>query len=405
MFESPNKRDMLASKSTSDIHPASTSSFRVSRPSAEPISSTKHKNLASLSCLTTSPSTPPDLSCPALTKRHHHRPSKPKSSLSNLLNAGSTADTHSTILERCRPFDAILNFLPTGLPDKALLKQTILVSTLCVQYLALDATKLQTINPTGTSASRSDPTVDLPVGGAPSLYRRSTSSTSPSEATTISTDSRRKRFSALSFLSSTPHSSIASDEKPTLRRRLSYLLGLSDGSSQPRAPRNGLGRLPMKAKNEEDTRSANSPPPPQVVVCSLLQLYFFYLRNLAFPYIAEITSRKCAFGTYLARLLPSQRRNESTCTFASKSRAIRSAQNSERSADSHNNSESTWGYCSAGKTICSSEKKALYANSSSVVTQSYLCVCPSPEESIETGDCAACTSYFEEANLYGSWGT
>ncbi|KAF8903308.1 hypothetical protein CPB84DRAFT_1746255 [Gymnopilus junonius] len=50
----------------------------------------------------------------------------------------ASSNTHSGPAQHTRTFDAVINFLPaSGLPDKALLKCAILVTTLSAQYLAL----------------------------------------------------------------------------------------------------------------------------------------------------------------------------------------------------------------------------------------------------------------------------
>ncbi|KIM46693.1 hypothetical protein M413DRAFT_23062 [Hebeloma cylindrosporum] len=54
-----------------------------------------------------------------------------------------------------RAFDALLNFLPSGVPDKDLLKHAILVTTLSAQYLALpDKVRDESVFPTSKSTAR-----------------------------------------------------------------------------------------------------------------------------------------------------------------------------------------------------------------------------------------------------------
>ncbi|CAA7267255.1 unnamed protein product [Cyclocybe aegerita] len=103
---------------------------------------------ASYASTSTSPSTsrPPSLSTyapsststtslPSATQRK--RQHRTQSALRKLMNVDSSPNSHAVNNNNMRTFDALINFLPANLPDKALLKHAVLVSTLSSQYLAV----------------------------------------------------------------------------------------------------------------------------------------------------------------------------------------------------------------------------------------------------------------------------
>jgi len=162
--------------------------------------------------------------------------------------------------QRQPPFNAILNFSPAGLSEKVLLKQTILVTTLCSPYLSdVEAHHYSNSNDVTreppSAASEGDPTSNnrSGVGGAPNYHRRTASSSLQNEMTTNSNNNRGPhRFSTLSFLSSTSQGSRNSsinDSKPTWTHRLSHLLGNS-----PPAPRRSDVELDNEISAPNGTR-------------------------------------------------------------------------------------------------------------------------------------------------------
>lgn len=194
--------------------------------SRQPPSNAPTNGRRSYSCFgTTSPSTSPlhAQAQPTCTRsktypsHHYHRRSQSEFK--------PTLATSSS--QRQPPFNAILNFFPVGLSEKALLKQTILVTTLCSPYLSdVEAYHYSNLNDV-TREPEGDPTVR---SSAPSHHRRSASSRTDS-------DNRRHRFSAFSFLSSTSQGSANSStrgSKPTWARRLSHLFG--NGAAAGRSP-------------------------------------------------------------------------------------------------------------------------------------------------------------------------
>jgi len=152
------------------------------------------------SCFTTSLSTSPLPAqaqyAYARSKTHpnHHRRSQSelKPPLFNFARSSTLISTMTSIEER-QPFNAILNFIPVGLPEKVLLKQTILVTTLCSSYLSEAHSNDVTREPTSSSASAT--VTSNHSGGRAPNYRQPASST----RTEITMDNRRHRFSALSF--------------------------------------------------------------------------------------------------------------------------------------------------------------------------------------------------------------
>ena len=94
--------------------------------------------------------------------------------------------------DELRAFDALLNFLPSGVPDKALLKQAILVTTLSAQYLAVP-------DRIGVATSKSSARFSLP---GPSSY--SFASSHPSSASSSVTHSASITTTPATSLSPSP---------------------------------------------------------------------------------------------------------------------------------------------------------------------------------------------------------
>ena len=110
-------------------------------------------------------------------------------------------------------FDAIINFLPRNLPDKALLKHTILVTTLSAQFFAPPTYILSrpssshnqsTRQSLSSSSSHASPTVSSPSGsrsdtshGSSPPQRRLSQSWRSSSSSTSSTSRAKNRFSHL----------------------------------------------------------------------------------------------------------------------------------------------------------------------------------------------------------------
>jgi len=237
--------------------------------SRQPSSSAATNSRRSYSCFgTTSLSTSslPAHNC-TRSKTHpnhlHHRRSqsefKPTTTPFNLATSSS---------QRQPPFNAILNFSPAGLSEKVLLKQTILVTTLCSPYLSdVETHRYSNSNDVTreprSAASEGDPTNNnnnrSGVGRAPNYHRRTASSSLQNEMTTNSNNNRRShRFSTLSFLSSTSQGSANSsinDSKPTWTHRLSHLLG----NSPPAA-----GRSDVELDNEISASNGTRQPAESV---------------------------------------------------------------------------------------------------------------------------------------------
>ncbi|PPR03805.1 hypothetical protein CVT24_007492, partial [Panaeolus cyanescens] len=104
----------------------STSSLRLSSPSP----------LASTSSLFRLPSSSSSSLSKTQTALRNLIKDQEKSSLLLHLPSSNSNSANAGASGYYRPFDAIINFLPGGVPDKALLKNAILVTTLSAQYLA-----------------------------------------------------------------------------------------------------------------------------------------------------------------------------------------------------------------------------------------------------------------------------
>lgn len=126
-------------------------------------------------------------------------PSKWRSGLSphkKLHRAKSTLKTSNDRVDY-KPFDAIINFLPHGLPDKALLKHAILVTTLSPQFLA-SPTYISTTSPQTDSrtCSSHSPTNRLSIPSPSHSNSSASSSSSGSTADTSPCSSPQPRRSS-----------------------------------------------------------------------------------------------------------------------------------------------------------------------------------------------------------------
>ncbi|KAF9528603.1 hypothetical protein CPB83DRAFT_883342 [Crepidotus variabilis] len=232
-----------------------------------------------------------------------------KEAMTDMLNgdlplpSSSSSPSSSTDIEalaETRTFDAILNFLPSGLSEKALLKQAILVSTLCAQYLAPPVNSGNTFSlgvpppsgalrtrsvlqkptlsrrPTSSNGSTIDPTANH---GGTNPYARSYTSSAPQPfpptSYVHSTQGNIQRFSTVSFASdvsgtsatSVPHFSTSTARTngrrssfSGLKRRLSALFGSSSaGVTKDSNPRDSVVSLPTSHPHQKNHGDPTTP--------------------------------------------------------------------------------------------------------------------------------------------------
>ncbi|KAG6906815.1 hypothetical protein DXG01_011999 [Tephrocybe rancida] len=188
---------------------------------------------------------------PASPTHAHTAPSSRASSLSSHSSASSSISSirstaHSTKKSKINkaqlcPFSALLNFLPPALPDKALLKHSILVTTLAAPFLG------------PPSASPSNPSPYNTKRSSTFFSSLSLASTSQEPLTAGKPEKRRSRITTL--FTSTPPSSFTQSRPPSLFASSRESLAPPSPSSQGAGVAHIIHILPYSS-------SPSSPPHP-----------------------------------------------------------------------------------------------------------------------------------------------